>query len=228
MALILNEETNELYLSLGAELRREVDKQMKSMTVQVSNAMDNLTTDISTYIESNAGLSTKQVINNLEDLQRTSGGMFADATKGLTGAMTDKTYAISEDIFFGGLKNEADFNQNTDKLMWQAMLVNTCPSCLQLHGQIKFRSIWDIKGGPNERNTLCTIHGECKCILVLADVMPSTKEMRKPFKVQSARIRKAGKKRGKQYARTTKVGFLGQINNPKSTIADLRKIKKIK
>lgn len=228
MALVLNPTTNELYLSLSKELRSEVDKQIKSLSIQVSNTVDELALDVSTYIESSAGLSQKQIISNLSELQKAGGGVFADATKGLTRAITDKTFLISDDIFFGGLKTEAEYNQKTDKLMWQAMLVNTCPSCLQLHGKVKLRAVWNIKGGPNVRNTLCTIHGSCHCILVLASSMPSTEEMRKPFKIQSARIRKASKLRGKPYAKTTKVAFLGQINNGNSTISDLRKIKKVK
>jgi hypothetical protein len=228
MALVLNGETKEAYLSLTAEIRAEVDKQMKSLSVQVSNTIDSLVSDVSSYAESNTGLSTSQVVSNLTEIRKDNGGLFGDATKGLTASITDKTFAVSEDIFFGRLQTELDFDQSTTRMMWQAMLVNTCPSCLPLHGQVRTLRGWKATGGvPNERNTLCTIHGKCHCILVPEDIMPTRKEIREPLKIQSARIRKAEKKRGKKYAKSTKAGLLGRVNDPTSPTADLRTVKKV-
>ncbi len=229
MALILDPETKGLYLSLTKEVRNEIDKQMVSISRQFDNSINTLTNEISNYIEARPNLSQKQILKQLETLQKEGGGMFADTAKTMTGAVTDKVFTVSEDIFLQGLKTEADFRVSTDTMMWQAMFVNTCPDCLELHGQVHTRQVWnDTGGGPNERDTLCTIHGpHCKCILVPSGTVPSKKEMRKPIKIQSARIRKAEKKRGKRYAPSTKQGFLGQINNPKSTVFDLRKVRKV-
>lgn len=228
MALVLNKKTRALYLSLSQELRRDIDDQIKSLSIQVSNAIDKLDLEISSYVESNSALTSTQIKNNLKTLQSEGGGLFADTTKSLTGAITDKVFTISEDIFFGNLKTEADYQERNDLLTWIAMLVNTCPSCLPLHGQSMRLTEWRSSGGvPNQRDTLCTIHGKCHCILVPSDTMPSERDLREPIRVQASRIRKANKKRGKDYASSTRQGFLGQINNPKSTISDLRKVKKV-
>lgn len=229
MALVLDAETRGLYLSLSKELRGEIDREMKSLVTQFDNSINTLADDVSSYVEARPNLTKKQISKQLGTLQKDGGGMFGTAAKTITGAATDKTFLISEDIFLGGLKTEADFRKTKDLMMWTAVFVNTCPDCLKLHGQVKTRANWDATGGgPNERDTVCTIHGQCHCNLIPADTMPSKDDMLDPIKIQSKRIRKAEKKRGKNYAPSTKASFLGQINNPKSTVADLRKVKKVK
>ena len=229
MALVLSGDTKELYLSLTTEVKREIDAQMVSISKQVQAEIDKLQAGVTAYVESNAGLPEKQIVKNLEQMQKEGGGIFDDLARGLTGAVTDKTFTISEDVFFDGIDDETTFDINKSKEMWIATFVNTCPSCLRLHGQIKTHRGWVTSGGvPNERSTYCTIRGRCHCTLVPTDVLPSKKEMIEPIKIQSEKIRKAEKKRGRKYAPSTKKAFLGQINNPKSTIYDLRRIKKIK
>jgi hypothetical protein len=228
MALVLSGDTREIYLSLDKEVRRTIDKNMQALSKQLDNSLEELVDNIDNYSLDRPSLTTKQVNDQLDTLRKDGGGMFDDFTKSVSGSVGNKTFAISEDIFFEGLKTETDFITSESLLMWQAMLVNTCPSCLPLHGQVRTRRRWISTGGvPNERDTFCTIRGRCKCILVPRATTPSKKEMREPIKIQAARIRKAEKKRGKRYAKSTKQGFLGQVNNPDSTVFDLRKIKKV-
>lgn len=233
MALTLNAETKEAYLSLSSEVRREIDKQMASLSVQIDTNVDNMYNDVQEYAQSNIGLSKKQTVANLEAIQKESGGLFDDAIRGMTGAITDKTFTVSEDIFFGELLTEEDYLKANEskRYTWIATLVNTCPSCLPLHGRTTTMRGWKSTGGvPNERNTICTRRkgSACHCSLVPSDVLPSRSKLREPIKIQAKRIRKMEKKRGKKYAPSTKKGFLGQINNPKSRTADLRKIKRVK
>lgn len=228
MALVLKGDTKTAYLSLSKEVRREVDKQMASIAVQVDKAVDTLVNDIENYTQSNVGLPKARIEQNLNGIRRAGGGMFDDASRKLTGAMTDKVFAVSDDIFFGKLKTEDDFPIDDLRFTWTAVLVNTCPDCLPLHGTSRTMKRWENTGGvPNERDTVCTIRGKCHCTLIPSDTMPSKKDMVKPIKVQAARIRKAEKKRGKRYAKTTRTGFMGQVNSITGTISDLRKIKKV-
>lgn len=229
MALVLNQETNEAYMTLGAELRREIDALMANTAKQVNNSVEILASEISSYAINRVTIEQAELLTQIELLKKSGGGMFDNLVKALSDSVMDKTFTISEDIFFEDLQTEADFTNENDQLMWQAMLVNTCPSCLDLHGKIMSRNEWQVEGVPNQRNTLCTQRtgSGCNCVLLPADIMPSTEEMRKPITIQSKRIRQAEKKRGKSYADSTKTGFLGQINKHDGRISDLRKIKKV-
>jgi hypothetical protein len=228
MGLILNDDTKEAYLSLSDELRRSIDKTMGSLAKEIDNNVDNLYLGVKQFVDSKPTLTKAEIAKQLKDMQQTESGVFALSAKNLVTAIDKKTFAISEDIFFGKLKTETDFmNENNDKMMWQAMFTNTCPDCLKMHGIIKPRQDW--KGnGPNERDTVCAIHNSCQCNLIPIAVLPDKSEMMEPIKIQTSRIRKAEKIRGKKYAASTRKALLGQINNPDSSIVDLRKIKKVK
>jgi hypothetical protein len=228
MALILNGETKEAYLSLTTEIRRAIDKEIVSITKQVENNIDKMVLDVANYAESFAEMEEVQLINQLNELKNTGSGLFGNIIDEMKKAVTDKTFTISEDVFFSGLKEQADYEKDDDLLMWQAMLVNTCPDCLPLHGQVDTRAGWVASGGvPNMRPTVCTIHGKCHCILLPENIMPVNTDMREPIRIQAEKIRKAELKRGKNYAQSTQTALLGQINNPKSKVFDLRKVKKI-
>lgn len=228
MALSLSGDGKELYLSLTKEVRAEIDKTMVALAKQVDNTIDNLANEVENYIGSRPTLPKKRIVDQLDELRIAGGGMFDTANRELIKRVTDKTFEISEDVFFSELEQAGEYDRSNDTLMWQAMFVRTCPDCMGLHGQIRTRKTWNIIGGPNERATLCTIRGVCHCVLVLADTMPSKAEMREPIKIQQERIRKAEKKRGKKYARSTRLAYLGRINDPTNKVYDLRKVKRLK
>lgn len=49
---------------------------------------------------------------------------------------------------------------------WAAVLVNTCPDCLERHGQEKTWEEWEAEGLPRTGATVC--RENCKCMLVPA------------------------------------------------------------
>ena len=229
MALVLDAETNNLYLTLSPEVRRAIDAEIMSISKQINNNVDKLVLDIDNFIEARIGLSEAEILSQLKILQTEGSGLFGTIANEMSKAVANKTFSISEDVFFADLKSEEFFAERASEefYMWQAMLVNTCPDCLELHGTVDTMANWKADGVPNQRNTVCTIHGKCHCILVPDSVLPDNADMRTPIKIQAERIRRAEIKRGKDYAPSTKQSFLGQINNPNSTVYDLRKIKKI-
>jgi len=55
---------------------------------------------------------------------------------------------------------------------WVAVLVNTCPDCLDRHGDIKTMAEWEIEGVPRSGATVCAEN--CKCVLLPAEVAELT------------------------------------------------------
>ena len=50
------------------------------------------------------------------------------------------------------------------KYRWVAVLINTCPDCLDRHGNIATWDQWEAEGLPRTGSTVCKEH--CKCVLI--------------------------------------------------------------
>lgn len=53
------------------------------------------------------------------------------------------------------------------KYRWVAVLVNTCPDCLERHNNIATWADWEEQGLPRTGATVCKEH--CKCVLLPAE-----------------------------------------------------------
>jgi len=50
---------------------------------------------------------------------------------------------------------------------WVAVFVNTCPDCMELHGEVKSWDEWESEGLPRSGNTVCG--DNCQCMLLPED-----------------------------------------------------------
>jgi hypothetical protein len=50
------------------------------------------------------------------------------------------------------------------KYRWSAVLINTCPDCLERHGQVMKWGEWEAEGLPRSGVTVCGQN--CKCVLL--------------------------------------------------------------
>ena len=50
---------------------------------------------------------------------------------------------------------------DVDKYMWVAVFVNTCPDCLERHGQVKTMEEWEQEGLPRAGFTVCKQYCQC-------------------------------------------------------------------
>lgn len=231
MALVLDANTKEAYLSLDTEVRTEITAQIIVLDKIYDSEIKKLMNDVNIYVARNQNLTQKQIVANLDKDLKGMTGIFAPFKKEIVQDTKRVNYQISEDVFFRGIADETTYDIKKDRLMWQAIFIKTCPDCIALHGRTMTRQDWEDTGGfPREGRTVCQSH--CVCELIPVSVMPSQKKMRKPIQIQGERIRRAQKKRGKRYSKSYKTQMLGQINAPKRDkafpIRDLRKVKKIK
>jgi len=67
------------------------------------------------------------------------------------------------------LRDTALFAENGLDIMyqWVAVMINTCPDCMERHGQVKTWDEWEAEGMPRTGMTVCKEH--CQCMLVPAD-----------------------------------------------------------
>lgn len=186
---------------------------------------DILISNIRHFVNTHQGLTKKEILNQLKDQQINITGVFAEYKTAIVKDYAQKVYKIDEAIFFGDIQNNID--PGNIKYTWQAIFVNTCKSCIALHGKSRTLAQWDATGGrPKIRNTVCD--GRCKCSLIPSEVMPTQAEMQRPIKIASERVRRAEKIRGKKYSSSYVSQLTGQFNSPDNRLKDLRKIKKVK
>lgn len=75
--------------------------------------------------------------------------------------------------FFGSTSRFRDIGALAEmgisqKYRWVAVLVNTCPDCLDRHNQIKDWTEWEEEGLPRSGATVCGQN--CKCVLLPQEV----------------------------------------------------------
>jgi hypothetical protein len=51
---------------------------------------------------------------------------------------------------------------------WSAVLIKTCPDCIDRHGQVKTWEEWEAEGLPRTGHTVCKEY--CRCVLLPADM----------------------------------------------------------
>ena len=87
-------------------------------------------------------------------------GEFRNAIKATVGGAAGRIRDVSQFTF-------SENGLNLD-YKWVAVLVNTCPDCMDRHGQVKSWDEWESEGMPRTGMTVCKEN--CKCVLIPADL----------------------------------------------------------
>ena len=69
------------------------------------------------------------------------------------------------------MRDSAQFAEDDEKELvyrWVAVLVNTCPDCVERHGQVETMEEWEARGLPRAGFTVCKEN--CRCILIPANL----------------------------------------------------------
>lgn len=152
-----------------------VDKENEVMQIYLAGKAAKTGASIEEYIQSRLvqGVSLenikKELINDLE----TGGPFFGDFLRSVKATAQGN---------MSRLRNIPIFEENglNAKYRWVAVLVNTCPDCMDRHGQVKTWEDWEDEGLPQTGATICEQRwgiGTCRCML-----MPETSTILEPIK----------------------------------------------
>ncbi len=224
---VVDTEAENIYLELTGIGKKNVRREVKVFENNLIKQNDLLLANISKYVTERSTLTKKRIGELLDNDLRNLVGVFNQYKSDVLKQARFLSFNIQQQIYTDEIQTELGFDENT-LYTWQAVFVNTCPSCIELHGTTKTKKAWDAEGGPKVFPTVCD--GNCRCILIPTDVMPSRIENRKPILVEADRVRRTEIKRGKKYSPSYKSQIVGNLNNPefRKTMRDLRKIKKVK
>lgn len=227
LTTIKDKKAESIFIELPKDLQSGLKSKIVDFKKRIENAGAELQNGIENFVLSHEGLSKKRIKELLEDQQKEVAGIFATLKKSVNLSTQAFTANIINDMVSEHLRDQYDVTDKT-LYVWQAVFVNTCQSCLELHGSRKTWAEWEAFGTPKKAPTIC--NGHCQCELIPALIMPSKKEMQRVIKIEAQRVRKAEKKRGKTYSTGYKWQIVGNLNNPefRKTMNDIRKIKKVK
>ena len=219
-------DAKDIFISVEANTKKEIRRQISVFEANLLKEGNAMLTAIQQFVNERSNLTKARNIELLESQLKNELGLFSTFEKKAFQQSRFLSYNIQQEIYTNDIEEELGFDQNT-LYTWQAIFVKTCPSCIELHGTTKKKSAWDSEGGPKVQPTIC--NGNCRCILMPTEVMPTRIENRKPILVESDRIRRTEKKRGKVYSPSYRSQIIGNLNNEsfRKSLRDIRKIKKI-
>lgn len=135
---------------------------IEAMTIFMSTKAQRTALTIEEFIQTALlnGASKEQIRSLLlEDLEE--GGR-------LFGEFRSSIRATSNGVI-NRLRDTAQFSKDyqIEKYRWVAVLVNTCPDCIERHGRVNTFEAWEEEGLPRAGFTVCKEN--CKCVLIDAD-----------------------------------------------------------
>ena len=122
----------------------------------------------------------KMVLENGGDERGVKDALIQDLEEGgrIFGELRNALRATSNGII-NRVRDSAQFSIEEDgqKYRWIAVMINTCPDCLERHGKSKLWEDWVAEGLPRTGHTVCKEN--CKCVLVLSDITEISPVIRK-------------------------------------------------
>lgn len=144
------------------ELERMFNVDVESMRIFLAAKATRTAVTIEEFIQTALlqGASEKEIENFLITDLEEGGRIF--------GEFRASVRATSNGVI-NRLRDTAQFAEDykVTKYRWVAVLVNTCPDCIDRHGEVGTMDEWEAQGLPRAGFTVCKEN--CKCVLLDAD-----------------------------------------------------------
>jgi hypothetical protein len=98
----------------------------------------------------------EELLKDLAEGGRIFGG-FRSAIRATANGVSNRMRDVAEFSEIGLIEN----------YRWSAVLIKTCPDCVERHGQVKTWEEWEAEGMPRTGHTVCKEF--CRCVLLPAD-----------------------------------------------------------
>jgi hypothetical protein len=140
-----------------------IQKELDTLEILLSAKINRSSVSIEEYIQMRQiqGASLEAIRSDLLTDLKDGGRIFGEFTNALKPTFAGSTNRFRD---AGALAEMGISN----KYLWVAVLVNTCPDCLERHNQKKDWAEWEAEGLPRTGATVCKEH--CKCVLVPAEI----------------------------------------------------------
>lgn len=139
-----------------------VRKEITTMSIFLAAKAERTAVTIEEYIQASLAQGIdpdtleQNLLNDLENGGRIF-GEFRNAVRATANGVIGRSRSIG--LF--------DVSGTEQKYRWVAVLINTCPDCLDRHGKILTWDEWESEGLPQTGQTVCKEY--CQCVLIPAD-----------------------------------------------------------
>lgn len=141
-----------------------LDSENETLNIRLNAKVSRTALTIEEYIQTrlNSG-TTIDIIRDdlLKDLQE-GGRIFGEFRRSIKATVHGNTTRIRD------IAQASENGLEDTKYQWVAVLVNTCPDCMERHGQVKTWTEWEEEGLPRTGQTVCG--DNCHCGLIPASV----------------------------------------------------------
>lgn len=135
------------------------NREVKTMRIFMEAKAQKTAITLDEYIKTRMLQGTdKEVIRQelLNDLKN-NGRVFSEFKRAITSTAKGSVNRVRDNGYF------SEFGVDTT-YRWSAILVKTCPDCLERHGQVKSWEEWEAEGLPRTGATVC--RENCHCVLI--------------------------------------------------------------
>lgn len=146
-----------------AELFGEfIDRELAAMEIFLGSKAAKTAITLEEYIQTRIllGASEESIeADLLKDLDE-GGRIFGEFRNAIKATSNGVINRVRDSAIFGHLGIEAPYR-------WVAILINTCPDCIERHNRVQSWLEWEKEGLPRTGQTVCKEN--CKCILIPAE-----------------------------------------------------------
>ena len=137
------------------QIRRELDAMVIFLTTKAARTA--LTLDEFIQARLIEGSTIAEIRRQLLDDLYNNGRMFSEFRRAIKATASGSINRVRDAGYF------SEF-EVTKTYRWSAVLVRTCPDCLERHGQVKEWEEWEAVGLPRTGSTVC--RENCHCVLI--------------------------------------------------------------
>lgn len=141
-----------------------MDREAETLEIMLATSVSRTALSIDEYIQVRQaqGASLESIQNDLLNDLTTRGRIFGELRNSLKATINGSINRLRDNAMF------SELGIDETKYRWVAVLVNTCPDCLDRHGIVAEFNVWQADGLPRTNQTVCKQF--CKCVLIPADV----------------------------------------------------------
>ena len=137
----------------------QIRRELEMMGIFLSTKAVRTALTIDEFVQSRlaAGATREEILRQLIDDLQNNGRMFSEFRRAIKSTARGSINRVRDVGYFSeeGIQT---------KYRWSAILVKTCPDCLDRHGQVKTWDEWEAEGMPRAGATVC--RENCHCVLV--------------------------------------------------------------
>jgi hypothetical protein len=210
---------------IQAQYRLTIEESLERLAELLSTKKEAWSATVSEFVTTRraGGMSDEAIFRALREDLDNDGPIFTSLRSRVEQAFASSLEELGNEV--QKTEWEIEFGDKLDEQdwMWVATLENSCPDCVENHGEVKTLKEWEEEGVPNIAPTICTLRSVCRCSLVPMEAMSAEDKQSviEPVKLQKERIKEYARQvreEGRSLSADYRTSLIGQANNTDSIV----------